>query len=238
MKTIAKVIFAGIVALALSACNDEPKEIDFSNNDYVKSEMSQAMTEMSGTDYGPIVKATKVKMGNVRLSPEIVTISLAMKHQSRKFPTTLTFICVTDAQAVGFGHNIYNNSGRLANNATDFSFSVYPAHATRMTDRDDVLGMKFSSSDGHDDVIGALKGLNKTADKDMIIFSVDAAAEEEEYSTSVGHSFAITGAQWKEAVKNVNFNACMGSKLAIDEQFIEAYSDEDIMETMKEMNGN
>lgn len=236
MKTIAKVILAAMFAFVLVGCDDQgAKELDMSNNAYIKGEVDKVVDEMQGETLGPIIMAERMKVAVVRLTPEIASVVVAFKNKTDTVPQVISFVCVTDAQVAGITHNVYND-GKLVRGAEHFSIVRYPANATKYTERGDVVGLKFSTSDGDNDIFAALKKMTTAKDTDILSFSLDGIRNvDAEHYESIGHSYAFTGKEWKEATKGLNWAACEGSTIDATEEFIEATTNEEVMDSYRQM---
>lgn len=223
MKFITKAIIVLTSVFALVGCKDDIEDV--SSNKQIAQEIQGSVIHTP--------TFTGVGGGVTKLGEGVYGITLAMVPKG-ELGTAVTFLCDVPSGEMGIQHNIYNN-GRLVRNAVSFSVINYKAGTKQITERDDDLGVVFSTSNDDTDIIGFLtRGLKKLDSDSYVSFVVDTTDDQGNVITA-GWSPLVKVKDLTKQVNKMQTNVCKSSRLVLDPEYINAFTNEQAIEMQKNL---
>lgn len=216
MKKIINAVLFAVVAMTMTACNDE---IGGGKNQGANKTQAEYVRDPSTAEqlYGEVVhRATvapseKVKILGQDLTADLSIVNIMVKGTVQNPGTMVILACDRRTQTWAFASNIYQDNGQGTENATEFSIMNYKKGLTEIRAADDAVTPFFSTAEGNTDIHSALVKLGKLDPESYITFTVEEVGDDQ-YSHSIGWSPLFKVDDIVKGLKKVDLSACKGAE--------------------------
>lgn len=224
MKTIFNITAAIILAVTLSACKDDVKDI---------SSDSDIASAVQGEVVHTAVIASGIKGEVSKLGDGIYAFSLAIKGE-RKIPTGITFACDPTYNEMAVNANMYGEDNRTVIAPAGLSVINLKAGTTEVTERDEETGVVFSTANGDTDIIKFLTSkLGKLKGDSYVTFTFDII-DDQDNTVAGGWSPIVKVKDLVKVVDKLNLGVFGKSTLAVDSgEWISTFTDEDVIRSAR-----
>lgn len=205
-----------LFSLTLMGC-DQAQSIanqDISNNAEIQKLVADPaqLTQM----YGEVVHegrvAEHVKIGGVKMSPDIMALNIVVPD--KRDPMILSFICDRRMEAWALSHTL-TKDGQGPKDVTEISILNYRKGLTTIREADETNPI-WSTANGDNNIATGLMAITKLDPNSTVAIVLDRQGEDGYYDGEVW-SYLLPVSQVTEQLKLVDLSICMKSALPANE---------------------